>query len=873
MVVQLPKSIRIAAGAMSPGISDRRLRPAVEGRIILVTGASSGVGRATALRLARAGAIVLAVARRADLLDELREHAASDGGLVRSYPADLGDMDSVATLVDRVLDEHAHVDVVVSNAGRSIRRWLSESVDRFDNFEDTAMVNYLGPVRLIMGLLPSMRARAAGHIVNVSTAGVHAPPVEWTAYIATKNAFNTWLRGAGPKMRADGITSSAIHLQLVMTPMLGPFRIYRYGQLIGMLLEEAAGMVCRAIVDRPKAIRPWWERAGVPLLYALENTRASERVLTLYAKAANPSSRPVGWVGTAIDRIEETGEFLDDLVAHAGEALRAEPRRVLPRPSRLPQTAAALRGGFSPSTLLALFAARFPDRPAVIDDDGEISAADLHRRVEKLAAAMRQRWGLGRGDRIGVLCRNHRGFVEAFLAAARLSADVVPLNCGFAGAQLGEVLLHERVDLLCYDAEFHAALGDSGYRGHRVIVREVVDHGAIPIKGPVACPTVEELVAQNLLSVKVFGYGGTVMVLTGGTTGVPKGAPRQLALRELIPYALRLRPRMLAVVTEIPRLRPIPRLGNPVVVAPPLHHAYGLVAMLLTLAVGSPMIVHRKFDAEQVLADIERYSVNIACLVPTMLERIMDLPPEIREDYNCATLQAVPCGAATLPPRLGTEFMNEFGDVLFNGYGSTEFGPGAIATPEDLRAAPGTVGYPPRGLVEIRIVDAAGRDVRPGESGRIVNRNPVTFLGYSGGGHKETLPGGWMDSGDVGHFDSAGRLFIDGRSDDMILSGGENVFPQEVEEAILTHPEVADAGAVGVPDDEFGHRLAAFVVRKPGCEVTAEEIKALVKITLANYKVPHDVVFVRELPRSTTGKLCRAQLRTLAETAGIRTAG
>ncbi|NNH70947.1 SDR family NAD(P)-dependent oxidoreductase [Nocardia uniformis] len=870
MVVQLPKSVRIATGALSPGISDRRLQPAVRGKVIVVTGASSGVGWSTALRLARAGAIVLAVARRADQLERLQARAAAENGVVHPFPCDISDLDACAQLIDRILAEHGRVDVFVNNAGRSIRRWLTESVDRFDNFEDTALVNYLGPVRLIMSLLPSMRVRGAGHIVNVSTAGVHAPPVEWTAYIATKAAFSTWLRGAGPELRADGITTSTIHLQLVMSPMLGPFRIYRYAQLIGMTPEEAAGMVCRAIVDRPMAIRPWWERAGVPLLYAVENTKTSERVKTLYVRATNPAARPAGMAGAALERAEDLAHFADDLVVWAGEAARARPHRVLPPPTRVPQTVAALRGGVTIATLLALFAARFPDTPAVIDDDGEISAAELHRRVEKLAAAMRQRWNIGRGSRVGVLCRNHRGFVEAIMAGARLSADVVPLNYGFAGPQLGSVLDREHVDLLCYDAEFQAALANSGFRGPRLVVRS---GSATPLSAPAAAPSVDDLIAQDLPPVRMVGYGATLVILTGGTTGVPKGAPRRLALGELIPYALRLRPRMLGVLTEIPRFTPIPRIGNPIIVAPPLHHAYGLGAMLLACALGAPMILRRTFDAQQTLADIERYSVNIACLVPAMLKRIMDLPPEIRRDYNCMTLDAVPCGAAPLPPRLGTEFMDEFGDVLFNGYGSTEVGPGALATPADLRAAPGTVGYPPKGLVDIRIVDADGRDVRPGDTGRIVNRNPVTFLGYSGGGHKPVLPGGWMDSGDVGHFDSAGRLFIDGRSDDMILSGGENVFPQEVEELLQSHPAVADAGAVGVPDPEFGQRLAAFVVRRPGAEVTDAELQAYVKSSLANYKVPREVVFTGELPRSTSGKLRRAQLLVLAETAGIRTAG
>ncbi|WP_433665561.1 AMP-binding enzyme [Nocardia sp. CA-128927] len=205
----------------------------------------------------------------------------------------------------------------------------------------------------------------------------------------------------------------------------------------------------------------------------------------------------------------------------------------------------------------------------------------------------------------------------------------------------------------------------------------------------------------------------------------------------------------------------------------------------------------------------------------------------------------------------------------YNAYGASEIGPCTMATPADLRAAPGTVGYPPRGLVELRILDDAGSEVPQGVSGRIFNRNPLTFLGYSDGSGKE-LVDGFMSTGDVGHFDAAGRLFIDGRDDDMIVSGGENVFPAEVEDLLMAHVEIADVGVIGMPDDEFGQRLVAFVVRAPSAEPSARELQAFVKANLAGYKVPRDVVFVAELPRTTTGKLRRKQL---AETAAAKTMG
>ncbi|MGW4118002.1 SDR family NAD(P)-dependent oxidoreductase [Nocardia sp. NPDC004711] len=841
-MMELPKSVRIALGAAGYGISDRRLAPAVTGRVILVTGASSGVGRATARRLAANGATVLAVARRESLLAELRSETAEFPGTVHPYPADLSDTEACAALITHVLAEHGHVDVFVNNAGRSIRRWLSDSLDRWDNFDDTARINFLGPMRLVLSLLPSMRARRQGHIVNISTAGVHGPGVGWTAYIASKSAFNSWMRGAAPELRADGIDVTTVHLQLVRSDMLGPYRIYRYTP--SMSTEEAASMVCRAIVDRPLAIRPWWERAGAPLSYALDNSRAAQRLLTTYAKAGNWNNRPVDWAGP-IGRVERAANLIDDAVTVAGWIPASGALNLVP-PTRIPQLARALRGGVGLATALSVCAARFPDRPAMIDDDGPITAAELDRQVQRLAAALRARWDVRRGQRVGVLCRNHRGFVIAAYAAARLSADLVPLNYGFAGPQIGEVLDRERVELLLYDGEFHTAIDKSGYRGRRVVVRGAAD----------GLPTVADLVAAGGPPVREPAGGGSIILLTGGTTGVPKGAPRTLGARSVLAG---LSPRMVLALGDLARIETIPRLGRPMVIAPPLHHTYGFLALAAAFLLGSTAIVHDRFDADTVLADIERHGVQIACLVPTMIKRIMDLPAADRRGHHLESLRMVVCGAAPLPAWLATAFMDEFGEVLFNAYASTETGAGTFATPADLRAAPGTVGRPLTGIVDIRIVDGDGREVPTGVTGRIVNKNPGVFAGYSDGRTK-TMVGQHMDSGDLGHVDAEGRLFVDGRSDDMIVSGGENVFPQEVEEALLAHPAVADAGAVGVPDDDFGQRLAAAVVLRAGARAGARTLQRHIKATLAGYKVPRDIVFVPELPRTTAGKLRRQQL-------------
>jgi acyl-CoA synthetase (AMP-forming)/AMP-acid ligase II len=314
---------------------------------------------------------------------------------------------------------------------------------------------------------------------------------------------------------------------------------------------------------------------------------------------------------------------------------------------------------------------------------------------------------------------------------------------------------------------------------------------------------------------------------------------------------------------ELARFKPTPRSGGPLIVCPPLFHLYGQIGLFAGLGLGSPIAIRRRFDAEATLEQIERTRAEVLLAVPTMLKRIMDLPDSVRERYDTSSLRMIVSGAAPLPPELATAVMDQFGEILYNGYASTEVGPGTLATPSDLRRAPGTVGKPAPG-VKIKILDEEGLELPQGETGRIFVRNPMLFEGYTGGGTKQVIDG-LMSTGDVGHFDEGGRLFVDGRDDDMILSGGENVFPQEVEELLAGHDAVADAAVFGVPDKDFGERLAAFVVLKPGASATEEELQAYVRERLARHKIPREIAFVEQLPRTSTGKLQRRKLAALYE--------
>ncbi|HEX9970044.1 MAG TPA: AMP-binding protein, partial [Acidimicrobiales bacterium] len=338
---------------------------------------------------------------------------------------------------------------------------------------------------------------------------------------------------------------------------------------------------------------------------------------------------------------------------------------------------------------------------------------------------------------------------------------------------------------------------------------------------------------------------GRTVILTSGTTGTPKGATRG-APKGAGPAA--------ALFSRIPL-----RARETTVISAPLFHSWGLAHMNLAMALGSTVVLQRRFEPEAALRAVADNKASALIVVPVMLQRMLALPESVTSTLDVSSLRVVGASGSALTGELAVEWMDRFGDNLYNLYGSTEVAWATIATPADLRAAPGTAGKPPLGT-RVRVVDDEGRDVPPGTTGRIFVGNELQFEGYTGGGGKAMLDG-LMSVGDVGHFDHEGRLFVEGREDDMIVSGGENVFPSEVEDLLSRLDTVADVAVVGVPDEEFGQRLKAFVVKAPGAAITAEQVKAHVKQHLARYKVPRDVEFLDELPRNTTGKVLRRELR------------
>jgi fatty-acyl-CoA synthase len=290
----------------------------------------------------------------------------------------------------------------------------------------------------------------------------------------------------------------------------------------------------------------------------------------------------------------------------------------------------------------------------------------------------------------------------------------------------------------------------------------------------------------------------------------------------------------------------------------PMFHALGFMQAIVGVGLGSTLVVRRRFDPETTLDSLEEHRATAMVVVPVMLSRIVDLGEEKIEQRDLSDLRIIFVSGSALGADLAQKATRAFGPVIYNLYGSTEIAYATIATPEDLQADPSTVGKVVRGSI-VKLFDEDGKEVPRGESGRIFVGNLSQFEGYTGGGNKDMLQG-LMASGDVGHFDAEGRLYIDGRDDEMIVSGGENVFPAEVEELLCAHESIQEAAAIGVDDEKFGQRLKAFVVLQGTAKLTEDEIKDYVKENLANYKVPREVVFLDELPRNPTGKVLKREL-------------
>jgi acyl-CoA synthetase (AMP-forming)/AMP-acid ligase II len=495
-------------------------------------------------------------------------------------------------------------------------------------------------------------------------------------------------------------------------------------------------------------------------------------------------------------------------------------------------TAATAFWGASLAAPYAAAAVRHPQRSAIVDDYGVLTYRQLDWRTSRVAGAFRQ-VGMNSKSTVGILCRNHRGFVEANIAVAKVGARVVYLNTGLPPGQLSEVINNEGISFVIADREFTHRLGEAS-DGVKVVTSAPEDDNSWSFP---------ELKRYRLPLVRNPWRIPDPILLTSGTSGAPKGTNRSAGPR--------------ALTAAVGFLQAVPfRSGTTFVIPAPLFHAWGVSQLIAASTLASTVVLRRTFDPEGVARDVEANSADVLIAVPVMLHRIL----ESETDRDMSSLRIVATSGSALPGDLATRWMESYGDSLYNIYGSTEIGQVSVASPQDLKEVPSTAGRPLKG-VNVRILNSFGHAAAPGTIGRIAVKSKTLFDGYTGGGSKEVIDS-HMAIGDQGYIDAKGRLFVVGRADDMIISGGENVYPNNIERSLLSHELVSEAAVVGVPDPDFGHKVRAVIVTQDKAASTqvTKKLKAHLSKELAPYEMPREYVYVEHLPRNESGKVLRNKL-------------
>jgi fatty-acyl-CoA synthase len=502
-----------------------------------------------------------------------------------------------------------------------------------------------------------------------------------------------------------------------------------------------------------------------------------------------------------------------------------------------------LRGASGPSAIFRVHAANQPERPAFLFEGRTLSYGEVDERIDRLATGLRRR-GMGKGDSAVLMLRNRPESVEIGAAMSRLGASGVAASWRSTPAELAYLARNSGARAIFFEAELwptvEAALRD---------LPGIAPNALYPVGGEVAGRLSVEALRATAPERGLSAQEGAVIIYTSGTTGRPKGAVRRFGRGQLEGF--------FAFIGETPM-----RVDDRHLCVCPMYHSTGLGFVGMTLLLGGLVVIHREFDPEEFLATVDREHITTTALVPTMLHRLMALPDETFRRYDTRSLRAVFCGGAQLAGPLALRAMEKLGPVLYNFYGATETGLVTVATPEDLRAAPGTIGRAVPGTT-IRLLDEQGREVPRGEVGELYARNAMLVEGYHADEEatRASLRDGFFSVGDLATQDAAGRFHIAGRKRDMVISGGVNIYPAEVEAALEAHPGVAQAAVIGVPDEEWGERLRAFVVTRAGHAPTADELRAWCRARLSGPKTPREWVFLEALPSNPTGKILKRELR------------
>lgn len=477
-------------------------------------------------------------------------------------------------------------------------------------------------------------------------------------------------------------------------------------------------------------------------------------------------------------------------------------------------------------------------KPALIDVHGTVTWKELDQRANRAAHFL---WaqGIRPGDKVGLLLRNGREIAELILAAQKLGVIAAPFNTWAKPKELQVTIEGAEPAVLVYDTRHSDQV--RGVAHDHIPLLHVGDGGSAL---PRSTGYEEALEHQPATPPAPFTRArGTpkVIIHTSGTTGKPKGAARDTAAAGI------------GALTNI--LRVVPYHRDDVVFCPtPMFHSFGLATFVFSTAIGATLLTPDRFDAEDSLDWMERHRATAASFVPVMLRRIVSLPEEVKRRYDVSSIRIILASGSVLSEDVRRGAIELFGHVLYDLYGSTEIGWVAIATPDDMKNRPKTVGKPVPGI-ELAVLGADGRRLPPGHTGELYIKSEVLFEGYTSGEAKDVREG-YMTIGDLGRIDDDGYVYVESRADDMVVVGGENVYPVEIERTIEDMPDVSEVAVVGVEDEEYGHVLAAFVVGT----VSEDDVIAACKKELASYKVPRRVQVMDELPRNATGKVLKRKL-------------
>ncbi len=479
----------------------------------------------------------------------------------------------------------------------------------------------------------------------------------------------------------------------------------------------------------------------------------------------------------------------------------------------------------------------FGSKPAIHDRDGTLTWAELDRRANR-AASMLAAIGASPGDRVAMLLRNGHEMAELILGCQKSGIVACPLNTWAKPKELTATIGGSKPVVLIYDQLHAEQVKEAGSRG-AVLVQVGEGEG---VKGSKSYEVLlADASARPPAAVTLNRGSARIIIHTSGTTGTPKGASRDSSASGIGALA-----NILGVVPY--------RRDDVLLIPTPMFHSFGLASFSFGTALGTTMVMPERFDPAETLELIEKHKVTALSLVPVMIRRIVALPEAKRKAHDLSSLRILMASGSVLSDDLRRAATELFGPVMYDLYGSTEIGWVAIATPEDIATRPRTVGKPVEGT-EVAVFSASGEKLGRGEIGELYIKSEILFEGYISGDTKDERDG-YMSIGDLGHFDEDGFLYVEARTDDMVVVGGENVYPVEVEQIIEDIPGVEEVTVFGMESEEYGHVLIAFVVGK----VTAAEVKKACKAELASYKVPKEVKVVKELPRTSTGKVLKREL-------------